>query len=171
MTNAKGCEYQSMHQWGVAFDFFRADGKGTYNNDDGFFERVGKIGAEIGLEWGGTWKTIVDKPHFQLPDWGSGTSKLRRLYGTPDNFVRTWEVAMTDSERKNFELLEERVERMEACTEKVYHYTCELPDWARPVIQKLLDKGIFYGKAEDDLAIDESMLRLLVINDRCGIYD
>lgn len=77
----------SMHNWGVAFDFCRNDGAGAYNDTDGFFSKVGSIGKSIGLEWGGDWKSIVDRPHFQLPDWGSTPAKLKTLYGTPDNFI------------------------------------------------------------------------------------
>lgn len=90
VTNAKGSTYSSMHQWGVAFDICRNDGKGAYNNDDGFFKKVGKIGQSIGLEWGGSWTSIVDLPHFQLPDWGSTSSKLKSIYGTVDKFKKTW---------------------------------------------------------------------------------
>ena len=43
VTNAKGSSYSSMHQWGVAFDFYRNDGKGAYNDNDGFFGKVGKL--------------------------------------------------------------------------------------------------------------------------------
>lgn len=90
VTNAKGSTYSSMHQWGVAFDFYRNDGKGAYNTSGGFFDKVGKLGKECGLEWGGDWKSIVDKPHFQLPNWGSTTSKLKLLYGQPAKFFMTW---------------------------------------------------------------------------------
>lgn len=171
VTKAQGSTYQSMHQWGVAFDFFRKDGRGAYFDEDGFFEKVGKIGKEIGLEWGGDWKTIKDKPHFQLPDWGSGSAMLRKKYKTPENFISTWEEAMTESERKRLECLEEEVKRLKLLEERVYHYTCELPEWARPTIQKLLDKGIFQGKCADDLGLSETMMRMLVINERSGIYD
>lgn len=91
VTNCKGSSYSSMHQWGVAFDFYRNDGKGAYYDKDGFFTKVGKIGQEIGLEWGGSWKSLVDKPHFQLPDWGSTATKLKRQYGRPEAFFKTWE--------------------------------------------------------------------------------
>ena len=77
-----------MHNWGVSFDFCRNDGTGAYNDTDGFFSKVGSIGKSIGLEWGGDWKSIVDRPHFQLPDWGSTPAKLKTLYGTPDNFIK-----------------------------------------------------------------------------------
>lgn len=90
ITNARGSSYSSHHQWGTAFDFFRNDGTGAYNESGKFFERVGAIGVSLGLEWGGNWKSPVDKPHFQLPDWGSTTSKLKQLYSNPDNFKNTW---------------------------------------------------------------------------------
>ena len=71
VTNAPGSTYSSYHQWGTAFDIFRNDGQGAYNETGNFFGRVGAIGVSFGLEWGGNWKSPVDKPHFQLPDWGS----------------------------------------------------------------------------------------------------
>ena len=80
VTNAKGSSYSSYHQWGVAFDIYRADGCGAYYDTDGFFSKVGVIGVSIGLEWGGSWKSIVDKPHFQLPDLGSSTSGIKKIY-------------------------------------------------------------------------------------------
>ena len=90
VTNAPGSSNSSYHQWGTAFDFYRADGKGAYNESDRFFERVGEIGVRLGLEWGGNWKSIIDKPHFQLPDWGSGTGGIKALYRTPEEFMETW---------------------------------------------------------------------------------
>ena len=93
VTNAKGSSYSSQHQWGIAFDFFRNDGNGAYNESGDFFGKVGAVGKQLGLGWGGDWKSIVDKPHLYLPDWGSTTSQLRQLYGTPDKFRATWEAA------------------------------------------------------------------------------
>jgi peptidoglycan L-alanyl-D-glutamate endopeptidase CwlK len=90
VTNAKGSTYSSHHQFGTAVDIYRADGMGSYYNEDGFFDEVGKIGQSLGLEWGGSWHSIIDKPHFQLPDWGSDTSLLKKKYGTPDKFKKTW---------------------------------------------------------------------------------
>ncbi|MDD3253772.1 MAG: M15 family metallopeptidase [Lachnospiraceae bacterium] len=93
VTNAPGSSYSSYHQWGTAFDVYRNDGQGAYHEADNFFDKIGVIGVSIGLEWGGNWKSIVDKPHFQLPDWGSGTSEIKKLYKTPDEFMKTWESA------------------------------------------------------------------------------
>lgn len=98
VTKAKGNTYSSMHQWGVAFDFYLkmdVDGDGSVsddalNNSTELFNKVGKIGQSIGLEWGGAWKSMKDLPHFQLPNWGSTSAKLKRLYGTPEKFMATW---------------------------------------------------------------------------------
>ena len=51
-----------------------------------------------------------------------------------------------------------------------YHYTADIPDWGRATVQKLLDKGYLTGKAPDDLDLSEDMIRLLVVNDRAGLY-
>jgi peptidoglycan L-alanyl-D-glutamate endopeptidase CwlK len=98
VTNARGCTYSSMHQWGIAFDFYLdmdvdKDGKKSddaFNDDTRLFEKVGEIGKKIGLEWGGGWTSIKDRPHFQLPDWGSTPYKLKLRYGYPDKFIKTW---------------------------------------------------------------------------------
>lgn len=98
VTNAKGSTYSSQHQWGIAVDIYLdmdVDGDGqksddAFNNSTGLFERIGAIGVSIGLGWGGTWKSIKDRPHFYLPDWGSTTYELKKEYGTPENFMATW---------------------------------------------------------------------------------
>lgn len=79
VTNAKGSSYSSYHQWGVAFDIYRADGCGAYNDKDGFFSKVGAIGVSIGLEWGGNWKSLTDRPHFQLPTGDHQRVESRRF--------------------------------------------------------------------------------------------
>ena len=114
VTNAKGSSYSSHHQWGTAFDIYRNDGKGVYTDSDGFFEKVGKIGKSIGLEWGGDWKSPVDKPHFQLPDWGSTTTKLKKMYGTPEKFMDTWkgDVEMVEESKIIINGKEKKVKRI-----------------------------------------------------------
>ena len=98
VTNARGMDAKSMHQWGVAVDIvidMDADKDGDVDIRDLYNVKllnvVGKIGESIGLEWGGSWKSIVDKPHFQLPDWGSTPAKLKAEYGTPTKFISTWD--------------------------------------------------------------------------------
>ena len=78
--------------------------------------------------------------------------------------------AMTIEEQKKFNALVEQVDKLTREKKRVYHYTEELPGWARPTIQKLLDAEIYAGAAEDDLDLSETLMRVLVINDRAGLY-
>jgi peptidoglycan LD-endopeptidase CwlK len=64
VTNARGGE--SLHNYGVAFDVCPIiHGKAVWN-DATLFNKVGKIGKEIGLAWGGDFAKFPDKPHFQF---------------------------------------------------------------------------------------------------------
>ncbi len=59
----------------------------------------------------------------------------------------------------------------EATHPMIYNYIdANMPDWARPTIQKLVTNGILIGD-ENGLNLTEDMLRILVINDRAGLYD
>lgn len=88
-----------------------------------------------------------------------------------DRIIMTEETEMTDAERKKFNTLVDMVEKLTLNQEKIYHYTKELPDWARPTIQKLLDKGYYNGASESDLNLPETLMRTMVILDRVGIFD
>jgi hypothetical protein len=87
----------SYHNWGLAFDFCRLedvdkDGKisdDAYNEKGDFFRKVGEIGKSLGLEWGGDWTSIVDKPHFQYTGFGTW-SQILKTYGTPEKWAATW---------------------------------------------------------------------------------
>ena len=74
VTNARGG--QSYHNYGLAIDVveIRADGSANWNTD---WEAIGRIGEAMGMEWGGNWTSIVDRPHFQM-DFGLSTSQLRQ---------------------------------------------------------------------------------------------
>ena len=88
VTNAKGSTYSSQHMWGIAFDIAINDSKLLY--DTTTMKKVAKIAKKLGLGWGGDWTAIVDTPHFYLPKWGSTTTELKKEYGSPDKFKKTW---------------------------------------------------------------------------------
>jgi peptidoglycan L-alanyl-D-glutamate endopeptidase CwlK len=91
VTNAKGG--QSIHNYGLAWDIvllIDKDGNGTYesaswdmNTDfDGdktpdWTEAV-CVFKGIGAEWGGSWQTFKDYPHFQI-DFGYSWQELLAL--------------------------------------------------------------------------------------------
>ena len=88
VTNAKGNEYKSQHQWGIAFDIAINDPANLYNAD--LIKKAGNIGKTIGLAWGGDWISFKDFPHFYLKSWGTTTDLLRKIYKNPSNFKKTW---------------------------------------------------------------------------------
>ncbi|MCL2636326.1 MAG: M15 family metallopeptidase [Betaproteobacteria bacterium] len=70
VTNARAG--YSNHNFGIAFDIGVFEGN-RYLGDSPKYKAVGALGMDLGLEWGGSWKTLVDQPHFQLrPAWASG---------------------------------------------------------------------------------------------------
>lgn len=90
VTNARGCDYASQHQWGVAFDIAIANDGHTW--DTAYFNKVATIAKSkaIGLKWGGDWKNPIDRPHFYLGKWGATPDPLKKQYGTYENFKKTW---------------------------------------------------------------------------------
>lgn len=52
-----------------------------------------------------------------------------------------------------------------------YQYYEEMPEWAKPTIAKLVQKGFVKGEGAGVLNLSEDALKLLVINDRAGCYD
>ena len=77
----------------------------------------------------------------------------------------------SDLTMSQYEELKKEIQALKEKQEKVYHYTTEVPEWGRPTIQKLLDKGLYKGASESDLNLHDNLLRTLVINDRAGLYE
>ena len=76
VTNARA--WQSWHNFGLAADYaFVVDGELTWNGPWAVF---GRVARNNGLEWGGTWKKLPDRPHVQ---WRKGKtlSQMRRSLG------------------------------------------------------------------------------------------
>ena len=53
---------------------------------------------------------------------------------------------------------------------KIYNKLEEVPSYAKETIEKLMSKNILQGTGSG-LNLNEDMIRILVINDRAGIYD
>ena len=83
---------------------------------------------------------------------------------------------MTNEERTKFNKLvnavsnlTERVDKLDS--KMIYGYVDDnMPEWAKPTILKLMQKGVLKGDETGNLNLDENMLRTLVILDRAGIF-
>ncbi|MEP7015628.1 MAG: M15 family metallopeptidase [Verrucomicrobiota bacterium] len=77
VTKARGG--YSNHNFGIAFDIGVFEGT-KYLDESPNYKAVGAIGLDLGLDWGGNWKTIVDEPHFQLrPNWAADETESDML--------------------------------------------------------------------------------------------
>jgi peptidoglycan L-alanyl-D-glutamate endopeptidase CwlK len=76
----------SNHNFGIAIDITIFTGSTDPENaktpvfESPLYKVIGALGTDLGLEWGGNWKTIVDEPHFQLrPGWAEGMKESDML--------------------------------------------------------------------------------------------
>lgn len=77
VTNARGG--YSNHNFGIAFDVGVFEGN-AYLGESVKYKAVGALGMDMGLEWGGSWKTFTDQPHFQLrPAWAADLNESAML--------------------------------------------------------------------------------------------
>ena len=133
--------------------------KGHEYSDTEFFNKCGEIARSLGITWGGDWST-PDRPHFEV-------SEVWNYKG---------DEPMTETERKKFNEIVNIVSDLKVDVNKIknkmiYNYIDKnMPEWARPTIQKLVDKGYLQGN-ENGLNLTDELLRMLVINDRAGLYD
>lgn len=77
VTNARGG--YSNHNFGIAFDVgvFEAS---KYLEESPLYHKVGAIGIDLGLNWGGSWKSFSDDAHFELrPVWAANLSEKAML--------------------------------------------------------------------------------------------
>lgn len=77
VTNAKGG--QSYHNYGLAIDIVPLINNGTALDWNYDYKKFLPYAEAYGLSWGGYFKTIVDKPHFEKT-FGLNWSELLRRH-------------------------------------------------------------------------------------------
>lgn len=66
VTQAKGGE--SNHNYGLAVDVCPfTNSRPNWNAPIEEWVKIGRLAESYGLEWGGSWKKFVDKPHIAIP--------------------------------------------------------------------------------------------------------
>ena len=143
------CRYPySPHNWGLAFDIYRKDGKGAYYDADGWFKKCGQVGKKLGLFWGGDFRSFVDQPHFELPEYlpQNSCKSLIRTYGTPENFRKTWEEDMTQEQFDR--LMDAYLSRREKASAST---------WAKAEVEAAKAKGITDGSRPQGFATREEV--------------
>lgn len=162
VTWTKNSRHTSRRAWDICKNV-----KGHEYDDTSFFKKCGQIAKELNITWGGTWKN-ADTPHFEID----------KNWKHPEE-----ENKMTDTEKKEFagavdcinkltkivEDLQNRIKVLE--NPMIYNYIDDnMPEWARPTIQKLVDKHLLHGD-DNGLHLTDGDLKQFVVNDRKGLYD
>jgi len=112
------------------------------------------------------------------------TKTLMAKYGVPiDNVIRHFDVTGKDCpepmvrDEEQWRSFKAKLintnnnTNQEEENEMIYNYIDEnMPAWARPTIQKLMNKGYLKGDDKGELGLNDTMLKIFVINDRAGLY-
>ena len=103
---------------------------------------------------------------------------ISNLAGT--KFCRPdYETAESEEEimSKEYTELKAEIAKLQADVNKqnskmIYNYVDDnMPEWARPTVQKMMDKGFLKGDENGCLSLTDELLRVFVINDRAGVYE
>lgn len=149
-------DYNKYYTWHCG------DGKGKYGitnqnsigiemciNSDGDYKKAYKNTVELT-------KYLMDKLNIQ-----SGFV-VRHYDASRKNCPQTFTSADWDKFKIDIQTEE---------SEMIYNYIDEnMPEWARPTIQKLVDKGLLKGDEQGRLGLNDTMLKIFVVNDRAGLY-
>ena len=148
---------------GLAFDICKNVKEQEYS-DAAFFARCGAIGKSMGFEWGGDWKSFVDKPHFQ---W----SGLDHEYTSKDIIAGRYPPTMPLYETEEDKMTGEQIYK--ALTD--YMATLPTSDYAKEASAKGIAAGVFSDGDSDGLVDNpQGILRrqeLAVVLDRLGLLD
>lgn len=87
-----------------------------------------------------------------------------------DRFLNKVREKMEGLTVTQYDELNKRLKTIE--NKMIYNYIDKnMPDWAKPTIQKLVDKKLLVGNEKGELGLTEEMLKIYVVNDRAGLYD
>ena len=91
-------------------------------------------------------------------------------YSMAENSWELWE-RFKDELVKKEELPLSRYEELKKLIEgKIFHTIEDVPEWAQPTIKKLVSSGLLKGVNSNDLGLEESTMKTLVILDRAGLF-
>lgn len=85
-------------------------------------------------------------------------------------FIRpNYQIIEEELTMAQYDELNDRLKKIEG--KMIYNYVDEnMPDWARPTVQKMLNNDLLVGNENGELGLTDEMLRIFVINDRAGLY-
>lgn len=151
ITNSRTATF---HGAGLAVDFCE-NSRGHEYDDVSFFQNVAIIAKAMGFSWGGDWKGFPDNPHLQWDDRGRYTTAMFRAGAVCPQMPLYMKTIKKEDTMRRFQSIEEIKK--------------DAP-WAKETIQKLVNRGVIKGSG-GNLDLSEDMLRVLVFQDRAGVYE
>jgi len=154
VTNAKTTTF---HGAGLAIDFY-SKSKGW--SDHNFFIQCAAIAKKYGFSWAGDWKSFVEYCHIQ---WDNHRKSSHR--NTPQMPLYKEEEDMTKEQTQTM-----INEAMKAQKPAVWDKLEDVPEWGKATVEKLMECGAIKGNNDGNLELNLDQLRVLVINDKAGLY-
>ena len=150
------------HGFRVALDFFFVEG-GKTSYPAAKMAAAAQIAKALGFEWGGDWTSFKDMPHLQMLG-GVSLAQYRQGKRPP------WYSWGPEPDLEIIPEQEEDMTRYNSLDE--IQNDSEVGPWALGTIEKLILSGFLRGKNDDTNNLDLSfeLIRMLVINDRAGLY-
>ena len=124
------------------------------------------IPAENVIRHYDVWSKVCPAPFVNRPQqWTDFKKRLTEKEDEP----------MTGEERTKFNALvnavSELADKVDKSSPMIYNYIDDnMPKYAQPTIKKLVGRGILQGNEKGELGLTDDLLRMLVINDRIGLY-
>ena len=151
----------NMYGIGIEICYSKSGGTRFEKAEDNAAELIADILNRYG--WG------IDKV-TKHQDYSGKYCPHRTLDMGWSRFLKKVENCMEGLTVTQYEELDRRLEKIE--NKMIYNYIDKnMPDWARPTIQKLLDKQLLFGNSKVLPGLTEYMLKSYVTNDRAGLYD
>ena len=163
---------------GIGYHFYVRKGGGIYSGRPLEMQGAHCIGynsKSVGICFEGNFET-EKMPKVQLEAGRELLKYLKAIYPKAE-IRRHRDLNSTACPGKNFPFKEitdlaANKETKEEEFEMIYDYIDEnMPEWARETVKKLADRGWIKGDEKGRLGLNDTMLKLLVINDRAGLYN
>ena len=184
------CQAIKVNDWNTYYTWHCGDGHGKYG-----ITNANSVGVEMCINSDGDYNKAFDRTVAVVKELmqtlGVDANHVVRHYDASrkdcpmsmdnNNWARWNEFKKRITETEGltvtqYEELKGKInglkQEIEGIKPKLYRYMDNnMPEWAKPTVQKLMNKGIISGVANNCLDLSYDLLRLLVINDRAGLYD
>lgn len=143
---------------------------GPQRGDLIFFSDSAGIPAHVGFVSGVSGETVMTVEGNTSSESGvipNGGSVCKKAYKLSNKRIIGYGRPAYEEEQ---DMTKDEVLAVLRAESPVYKTLADVPAWGRPTIEKLVGKKLLNGDGDKGLNLDESALRVLVVNDRAGLY-